>query len=61
MNIGKKEGGRMVPNAKRVGEMLTDEGMTSENLRFDIEVGEGHWHPTWRKGFRKAYPWIIER
>jgi hypothetical protein len=34
--------------------------MTEDNLRIDIIPDEGHWHMTWRKGFKLAYPWIVE-
>lgn len=51
----------IVEGAKKMHEILLKHGMPSANMKFDIEPGEGHWHMTWRKGFKKAYPWIIER
>ena len=50
----------IVENSKKMYDLLIDNGMTNENLKFDIEDEEGHWHMTWRKGFRKAYPWILD-
>ena len=60
MNIGAREEGRMIPNARKVYDTLISKGMTEKNLQFDVEPNEGHWHPTWRKGFKKAYPWIVQ-
>ncbi|MFT7451267.1 MAG: hypothetical protein ACI9VN_001991, partial [Patescibacteria group bacterium] len=31
-----------------------------ENIKVDIEEGLGHWHMTWKNGFRKAYSWAVE-
>ena len=48
----------------RVGKMhgvLLKHGMPASNLMCDTIAGEGHKHMTWRKGFRKAFPWIITR
>ena len=39
--------------------LLEGKGMTEDNLRIDIIPDEGHWHMTWRKGFRQCYPWIV--
>jgi predicted alpha/beta superfamily hydrolase len=60
MNIGEYEGGEMIPNAKKILSLLKDRGIASKNLRFDIVRDEGHDHTTWRIGFQKAYPWIIQ-
>jgi len=40
--------------------LLQDKGMTENNLRLDSIPDEGHWHMTWRKSFKKSYPWIVE-
>lgn len=48
-----------VQSIEKMHQILLDAGLPPENMRLDVEEGEGHWHMTWRKGFRKAYPWII--
>ncbi len=45
----------------KMKEILINYGMPKENIKLDIEEGEGHWHMTWRKGFKKVYPWIIKK
>jgi hypothetical protein len=60
LNIGEHEGEPMIPDAHKMYEILKAAGMTADQLRFDIVKGEGHSHPTWRKGFRAIYPWILE-
>lgn len=49
-----------VDNAVIVRDLLFAAGLPEENMYFDVEPGEGHWHETWKKGFAKAYPWILE-
>ncbi|MEO1435831.1 MAG: alpha/beta hydrolase-fold protein [Bacteroidota bacterium] len=60
LHVGKKEG-TMVRDARKVSKLLKAAGMDADHLRFELERGEDHWHMTWRKGFAKAYPWIIQR
>jgi len=50
-----------VKSAQKAYDLLIESGMPKSNLKFDVEKKEGHWHMTWRKGFPKAYPWILER
>ena len=47
-------------SAKEMHQHLLNRGMAAANLKMDIIKGEGHWHMTWRIGFRKAFPWILE-
>ena len=61
LNIGDQEGGYMVPNAKQLNSILQNQGMGASQLQFDIEKNAGHEQLTWRKGFKKAYPWIVQR
>lgn len=49
-----------VNDAKTIRDKLFADGFKEENMYFDVEPGEGHWHATWIKGFKKAYPWILE-
>ncbi|MFK8101035.1 MAG: alpha/beta hydrolase [Saprospiraceae bacterium] len=49
----------IVENAEKMYKRLLNRGMKKTNLRLDIEPNEGHWHPTWRKGFKNAFPWIL--
>jgi len=48
-----------VKNAQKVYDLLIESGIPESNLKFDVEAKEGHQHLTWRKGFWKAYPWIL--
>ena len=48
-----------VNSVQKMRDILVEYGMPKENIKVDIEEGEGHWHMTWRKGFKKAYPWIV--
>jgi predicted alpha/beta superfamily hydrolase len=49
-----------VESVQKMYDILVNYGMPTENIKVDIEEGEGHWHNTWRKGFKKAYPWIVQ-
>lgn len=60
-NVGSKEGGEMKRNTKKMYQKLLKAGMPEQNLRFEHIKGGYHWHMTWRKGFRSAYPWIVEK
>ena len=48
-----------VESIEKMATILRKRGMTDANLKVDVEKDEGHWHMTWRKGFKKAFPWII--
>jgi len=50
----------IVEGSERLRDRLLAAGLPKDQLLFDIEPGEGHWHATWAKGFKKAYPWIVE-
>ena len=50
-----------VASIEKMADILRKRGMSDDNLKVDVEVDEGHWHATWRKGFPKAYPWILEK
>lgn len=48
-----------VESVQKIQDILVEYGMPKAQIKLDIEEGEGHWHMTWRKGFKKAYPWIV--
>lgn len=50
-----------VDGIEKMRDILIRDGMPEENMKLDIESDEGHWHMTWRKGFKKAYPWILAK
>jgi predicted alpha/beta superfamily hydrolase len=50
----------IVESSERLRDRLLAAGLPPDQLYFDIEPEEGHWHATWRKGFKKAYPWVLE-
>lgn len=58
MNAGAIEKPTVV-SIEKMASILRKRGMNDDNLKVDIEKDEGHWHMTWRKGFRKAFPWIL--
>ncbi|MEM1359717.1 MAG: alpha/beta hydrolase-fold protein [Bacteroidota bacterium] len=49
-----------VNDAAAIRDLLFADGLPQDNMYFDVEPEEGHWHMTWQKGFKKAYPWILE-
>jgi len=48
-----------VESIEKLSKILLDNGLEKSNLKLVVEKDEGHWNMTWRKGFRKAYPWIL--
>ena len=48
-----------VESIEKMADILRQQGMNASNLKVEVEKEEGHWHMTWRKGFRKAFPWIL--
>jgi len=48
-----------VESIEKMANILRKQGMNDNNLKVDVEKEEGHWHMTWRKGFKKAFPWIL--
>ncbi|PHI21285.1 hypothetical protein CEQ90_02475 [Lewinellaceae bacterium SD302] len=51
----------MVPQAQGVYDKFAAAGLRKDDqLRMHVFEGLGHWHLTWRKSFRMAYPWIVE-
>jgi len=50
----------IVESSEKLRDKLLASGLPEDQLYFDVEPDEGHWHATWRKGFKKAYPWILE-
>lgn len=59
LNAGELETPTVI-NAEKARDLLFAAGLKKENMYYDVEPGEGHWHMTWRKGFKKAYPWLLE-
>ncbi|WBL43867.1 alpha/beta hydrolase-fold protein [Algoriphagus halophytocola] len=57
-NAGELESSN-IKNIEKMRDILLKQGMPKENIRLDIEAGLGHSHSTWKNGFRKAYPWIV--
>jgi predicted alpha/beta superfamily hydrolase len=57
-NAGERET-RTIESLRKLQDILVKDGLPEENIRVQIEEGEGHNHETGRKGFRKAYPWMV--
>ncbi|MFT4533455.1 MAG: putative alpha/beta superfamily hydrolase [Saprospiraceae bacterium] len=60
VSVGEYEGGIMIPHAKEVYEKFKNQGLKDDQLNFEMILDEAHWHPTWRKSFALAYPWLME-
>lgn len=59
ISVGEYEGNIMIPHAKEIYEKFKAQGLTDDDLRFELILGESHWHITWRKSFALAYPWLF--
>lgn len=57
--------GELEPNTieimQKMEAILRDFGVPAENMKVEIENDLAHEHLTWRNGFKKAYPWVLER
>ncbi|MDF1697490.1 MAG: alpha/beta hydrolase-fold protein [Saprospiraceae bacterium] len=60
VSVGEHEGGIMIPHAKDVYQKFKEKGMGDDRVTLEIIPDEGHWHPTWRKSFALAYPWVMK-
>lgn len=60
VSVGEYEGRTMISHAKDIYEKFKAQGMSENELRFEIIPKEGHWHVTWRKSFALAYPWLMQ-
>ncbi len=49
-----------VESIEKMQKILLEAGMPKENIQLNVEEELGHWHMTWRAGFKKAYPWIVQ-
>ena len=59
ISVGDSEG-FMDDDALKLHQKFLAAGIPEEQLKISIEKGFGHYHLTWRQGFSKAYPWIVE-
>ena len=50
----------MDDDAKKLHEAFISAGIPKDQLKISIEQGMGHYHATWKQGFRKAYPWLLQ-
>lgn len=48
-----------VNSIQKMKQLLLEAGMPESQIRLDVELGAYHSHMTWRKGFKKVYPWIV--
>ena len=49
-----------VQSIEKMEAILLKAGVPRANIKLDVEAELGHWHMTWKNGFPKAYPWIVE-
>lgn len=59
VSVGEYEGNVMIPAAEGIYEKFKARGLGEDQLRFEMIMGESHWHITWRKSFALAYPWVV--
>ncbi len=59
ISVGDSEG-FMDKDASSLHQKFLEAGIPKNQLKISIEEGFGHYHLTWRQGFSKAYPWIVE-
>jgi len=60
VSVGEYEGRIMIPHAKDIYNKFKKQGLSEDQLHFEMIPEEGHWHITWRKSFAVAYPWLME-
>ncbi len=59
VSVGQYEGNTMISHAEGIYNKFKAQGLGEDRLRFEMIMGESHWHITWRKSFALAYPWIM--
>lgn len=59
VSVGEYEGGIMVPHAEEIYNKFKTQGLGDDKLRYEMIMGESHWHITWRKSFALGYPWMM--
>jgi predicted alpha/beta superfamily hydrolase len=60
ISVGEFEGRNMVKDARRMRDILESTGIHADNLYFEEIPNESHWNMTWRKGMRRALPFLLE-
>jgi predicted alpha/beta superfamily hydrolase len=60
LDIGTREGGRSLPDARRMRDLLLAKGYREgADLRYVEEEGARHAEAAWRRRFKKAVPWLL--
>jgi predicted alpha/beta superfamily hydrolase len=60
LDIGTREGGRSLPDARRMRDVLLAKGYAEgENFRYVEEEGARHAEGAWRRRFKKALPFLL--
>lgn len=49
-----------VESIVKLEKILLEHGLPRDRLMLSVEKDEGHWHMSWQKGFKKAFPWILQ-
>jgi len=60
VSVGEYEGGTMISGAENIYNKFKEQGMKDHQLKYELIMGESHWHVTWRKSFALAFPWFME-
>lgn len=61
VSVGEYEGGGMISPALEIHDKFKALGLDDNHLKYDMIMGESHWHITWRKSFALGYPWLMEK
>jgi predicted alpha/beta superfamily hydrolase len=60
LDIGTREGGRSLPDVRRMRDLLVAKGFREgADLRYVEEEGARHTEAAWRRRFKKAVPWLL--
>jgi predicted alpha/beta superfamily hydrolase len=60
LDIGTREGGRSLPDVRRMRDVLLAKGyVEGESFRYVEEEGARHTEATWRRRFKKALPFLL--
>lgn len=60
ISVGEYEGRTMIPAAEGIYAKFEAQGLDDDHLKYDMIMGESHWHITWRKAFALGYPWLMK-
>ncbi len=60
LSVGEYEGRGMINPTVEIYEKFKAQGLDEDHVKYDMIMGESHWHITWRKSFALGYPWLMQ-